>query len=210
MKKIMLILYTSFAATGFLEAQTFDEWFQQKKTQVKYLVNQIAAYQVFAKYLEKGYEIAQKGLTTIHEIKKGEFNLHSDYFSSLKTVNPAIAKYSKVAEIVSYQLAIIKDFRKIRQLGNMSAMELNYLAQVYDNMASDCIQSLNGLIDLITDKTFEMKDDERIKRIDRIWLDMKDKYAFTRVFTSEAQLLGSQRNGELNDTQMSKINFGLK
>src|ERR1700676_4411499 len=129
MKKIMLILYTSFAATSYLHAQTFDEWFQQKKTQVKYLVNQIAAYQVYTKYLEKGYDIAQNGLTTIHEIKKGEFNLHSGFFNSLKSVNPEIAKYSKVGEIVSYQLAIIKDFRKIRQLRGMSTRELNYLAQ---------------------------------------------------------------------------------
>lgn len=44
------------------EAQTFDEWFRQKKTQKKYLVQQIAALKVYLGYLKEGYEIAQKGM----------------------------------------------------------------------------------------------------------------------------------------------------
>jgi hypothetical protein len=55
-----------------------------------------------------------------------------------------------------------------------------------------------------------MKDDERIKRIDAVYADMKDKYAFTESFMSEAQLLSGQRQVEQNDVDMTEINYGLK
>ena len=43
-------------------AQTWAEWFQQKQTQKKYLIEQIAALQVYLGYAKKGYDIASKGI----------------------------------------------------------------------------------------------------------------------------------------------------
>ena len=68
-----------FLAAGTVEAQTFSEWFRQKKTQKKYLLQQIAALQVYIGYAQKGYRIAKEGLTTIGGFTKGEFDLHSDF-----------------------------------------------------------------------------------------------------------------------------------
>jgi len=47
MKKIFLFLLLVVSAGSNLQAQTFAEWFQQKKTQKKYLLQQIAALQVY-------------------------------------------------------------------------------------------------------------------------------------------------------------------
>jgi 3-phenylpropionate/cinnamic acid dioxygenase small subunit len=61
-KKIMKKILTIFllvTASG-VYAQNWKEWTQQKKTQIKYLVNQIAALQIYATYVEKGYAIAKK------------------------------------------------------------------------------------------------------------------------------------------------------
>ena len=88
MKKILTIFLLVIASC--VQAQNWQEWTQQKKTQIKYLVSQIAAYQVYATYVEKGYVIAKKGLTAIQNIKKGDFSLHDEYFTSLKNVNPKI------------------------------------------------------------------------------------------------------------------------
>ncbi len=62
------------------DAQTFDEWFKQQETQKKYLIQQIAALQVYTGYVQKGYSVAKKGLATIGSIKEGDFNLHSNFF----------------------------------------------------------------------------------------------------------------------------------
>ena len=56
--------------------------------------------------IEKGYKIAQEGLTAIGDIKHGEFNLHLDFFNSLESINPAIKKYTKVADIITRELQI--------------------------------------------------------------------------------------------------------
>ncbi|HMH33833.1 MAG TPA: hypothetical protein VK543_12425 [Puia sp.] len=198
MKNIVLILFTSFATINSLQAQTFAEWFQQKKTQLKYLAEQIAAYQVYTGYLEKGYGIAQKGLTVIHELKNGEFDLHNAFFNSLRAVNPDVAKYSKVAGILSYQLAIIRDFKKMLQLKNISAGEMKWLSIVVNNMTSESNQSMNELIGLVTHGGLAMTDGERIQRINTIYQDMQDKYVFTQSFTADAGLLSTARAQELS------------
>ena len=53
----LLILFV--LAGGLSQAQTFNEWFRQKATQKKYLIQQIAALQVYLDYVQKGYAIAQ-------------------------------------------------------------------------------------------------------------------------------------------------------
>src|SRR3954463_9131175 len=88
MKLLLLLLLLTIHTV--CKAQTWDEWFKQKKTQVKYLEEQIIALHVNGNYLEEGYKIVQGGLSAIHDIKNGDFNLHKDYFSSLKRVNTAI------------------------------------------------------------------------------------------------------------------------
>jgi len=54
-----------------VNAQTWNEWFRQKKTQKKYLVQQIAALKVYLKYLKQGYRIVDKGLSLVGDIKDG-------------------------------------------------------------------------------------------------------------------------------------------
>jgi hypothetical protein len=209
MKKI-LITITLLSSVHYLQAQTFSEWFRQKKTQIKYLIQQIAADEVFLSELKKGYSIAQNGLSFIGDMKKGEFDLHTIYFNSLKAVSAAVAKYSRINDIISYQNAIMENFKKILQAKNINPSEMNYLNIVYNNMNSDCNKSLEELIDIVTDDTYAMKDDQRIKRIDAIYGDMKDKYAFTQSFTSEALLLSAERQNATNDINESLINNGIK
>jgi hypothetical protein len=203
MKKIIitLIIFVCMAQT---KAQGLSNFFSQKEADIKYMLQQIAALQVYIGYAEKGYSIAQKGLTFIGDLKKGEFDLHSAFFSSLSTVNPSIKNYGKVADIISYQLSIISSFKKILRLKNMSPAEINYLHSVYNNMSNACSKSLTDLINIITDNTYQMKDNERVSRIDNIYADMQNKYAFTQSFASDANLLVAQRQSELYETEFLK------
>jgi hypothetical protein len=209
MKKIMLIFLVNTFSFG-VKAQTFDEWFKQKKTQIKYLIQQIAAYEVLLGYTSKGYNIAQAGLTFIGNVKKGEFDLHTTYFNSLKVVNSSVSHYSRINDIISYENAIIQNFKNVLQIKNMNAAEMNYLNTVYNNMNTECNKSLDELIDVVTDDTYTMKDDQRIKKIDAIYLDMKDKYAFSQSFASETLLLSAERQSTNSDINESLINNGLQ
>src|SRR3954471_3868317 len=103
----LLLLLSLLVISAVCHAQTWDEWFKQKKTQIRYLEEQIIALQVYKNDVEKGYRIVQGGLSAIHEIKNGDFNLHKDYFSSLKSVSTAILNNSETNTIVDLQLQIL-------------------------------------------------------------------------------------------------------
>ena len=181
----------------------------QKKTQFNRMMEQIAANKVYIEYLEKGYNIARDGLHTIGDIKHGDFTLHLDYFSSLKGVNPRIKNWTKVAQIISYQVRIINDTRKalidICEAHQFTNVELDYCKKVFDNLLNECAKNIDELLVVITDGKTEMKDDERVQRIDKLYEDMQDKYSFTSSFSSEMGMLSMQRL-----TEQVGINYSKK
>ncbi len=102
---------------------------------------------------------------------------------------------------------IIKNCRNPKQLTDT---ELNYLQQVFNNLLDDCAKNLDELIGLITDSEQQMKDDERIKRIDKLYADMQDKQVFTQSFGNAAKGLSMQRRNDAYDIQIERKLNGLK
>lgn len=197
-----------------LSAQTSSEWFRQKATQKKYLLQQIAAQKVYSGFLSKGYSIAKNGLNTIKNIKKGDLLQHSNYFNSLVAVNPQIKRYKKVADIIAMQISIVKQsgntIRSFRNNHHFTTSEINYLRDVFNTLLSNCSKNLDELLNLVTNGNLKMKDDERIKAIDKIYIDMQEKQQFARAFSNNAAGLSIQRSNEENDIIISKKLNGLK
>lgn len=197
-----------------LQAQTWNEWFAQKKTQIKYLFEQVAALQTYTGYLKEGYSIVSNGINTINDIKHGDFDLHSDHFNSLKQVNPSIKNLSQVEGITSYQTMIVKQFKQCIASCNESDQftddEMNYINGVYNYIISECLKNIDALTLLGTNGDLEMKDDERLERINQIYLDMQDKYSFTMSFTKQASILAASRTKEANDINTSKTLYNIK
>lgn len=181
---------------------------QQKKKQIKVLEQQIAANKVYIDYLEKGYSIAHNGLEVIQNIKKGDLDLHFNFFDSLKKVNPKIKSWAKVADIIAYQFRIIKvtqqTIQDIKETKQFTDDELNYCKAVFDNLLEECLKNIDELVMILTDGNLEMKDDERMKRIDRLYTDMQDKYSFSSSFSEEMGVFSAQRLSEQVEVDMSK------
>lgn len=178
------------------KAQTFAEFFSQKKKQKEYLLKQIAGLQIYIGYAKKGYDIVGSGIHTVRDIKNGEFGLHSAFFSSLKAVSPLIRGNSKVAEIIDMQLAISKSFGGIKSNALLSDGNREYIGSVRAKVLDECLTDLEELLLVITSGKVEMTDDERIKRLDQVYAGMKDKSAFTRSFTGGVALLIEQKESE--------------
>lgn len=189
---MLLLAITASAA----RCQTFAEWWSQKKTQKKYLLEQIAALQVYTGYLKKGYEIANSGLNTIKVFKNGEFGLHSAFYTSLKAVSPAIRNNAKAIEVIAFQISISKVFNGIRNDDLLSSSNRQYIADVRDKVMKECGKDLEELLLVITAGKVEMTDDERLKRLDKVYLSMGDKSAFAQSFITDVQLLIRQRGNE--------------
>ncbi|GAC1382538.1 MAG: hypothetical protein NVSMB45_08730 [Ginsengibacter sp.] len=212
MKKIFTILICFSAAASY--SQTYDEWFQQQKTQKKYLLEQIAALHTYIGFAQKGYAVVSGGINTIRDLRKGDFSMHNNFFNSLTAVNPKIKKYVKVAAIIAAQISIAKQvhhtLKICRNTQQLSGTELKYLKQVFNNLLDECAGNLDELFGLVTSGEQQMKDDERIKRIDRLYDAMQDKQVFVQSFSHSAEGLSIQRRNEQYDIQIEKKLNGLQ
>ncbi|MEO7983793.1 MAG: hypothetical protein ABI688_06910 [Bacteroidota bacterium] len=213
MKKQFLILSLFFFSLG-AGAQSFAEWFQQGATQKKYLVQQIAALQLYIGYVQEGYTIAKKGLGAINDIKHAELSLHTEYFNSLKTVNPTVRNYAKVGEVIAMQLRIVQLYKKalkqIKNCGDFNEKEILYMKGVFDRLIDDCTKTLDELIAVTTNGRIEMSDDERLTRVESLYRDMQSKYTFVQGFSNEAKMLASSRSSDQDDIQTSRAINGIK
>lgn len=214
MKRTLLILSFLFSLVWLdSSAQTPDEWFKQKETQRRYLHKQIALLKLYAGYLKKGYDIAQDGLTTIQNIKDGDFNLHRNFFRSLKEVNPRIGNSAKIADIMVLQIYIVRELKGVSEFCNANEIftpeEIRYVADVYTNMILLCDDSISELLVVIRSNESEMKDDERIVRIDKLYEDTLDKLAFAKAFGNDTRLLAKERAKEAFDFNTLRKHYDI-
>jgi hypothetical protein len=212
MKKLILCIL--FCGTTFIcNAQLMAEWFNQRATQKKYLLQQIAALQIYMAYIEKGYNIAKSGLATIDNIKEGHFNLDKDFFNSLENINPRVKNYSRVADILMLSIKIVKQCKhtmaNVKENNEFSGNETAYMEKVFTSLINESVAIINDLIDLITDGKFNMSDDERISRINGIYQDMQEHYLFVRHFSNDASLVNLQRKIEEKDARVLEVLNGL-
>lgn len=184
-----------------VRAQTFGEFFNQKKTQKRYLLEQIAALQVYLEYAKKGYELVGSGLQTVRDIKNGEFSLHNLFISSLKKVSPFVRNNAKVAEIVACQLGVMRAF-DIRDKDLLPVSSQLYMLQVKGHLLDECFKDLEELLLVVTAGKVEMSDAQRLERLDKVYRSMSNKYAFARDFSAQVKLLIS---GKINEQE--SINY---
>ncbi len=177
--------------------------FSQNKIVV--MLEQIAKYEVYLSYLKKGYDIVNKGLTLIGDIKHGDFSLHQDYFNSLDNVNPKIKSDAKIAAMIALQAEMLSGYqayyKKFKASGMFTAQEINYLYRVFSTLIDEVGEDVTAVTDIITTGRLQMKDDERMNQIDKLYTGMTSKYEFLHSFGEQVQLQALQRQQELQGVQ---------
>jgi hypothetical protein len=204
MKKIVLLLLLMGLSNGSLLAQ---------EKQREELLKQIAAFKVYIEYAQKGYSIANKGLNAISDFKRGELDLHADYFNSLNLINPRIKSYSRVAKIIALQVKILnscnRTIRHINQNDLFHGNEVAYIKRVLERLIIDCDTTVNELIDALTKGKLEMKDDERLERIDKLYQNMQENYSFCEDFSNQTRMMSFSRSTENKDVKTSRALHGV-
>ena len=214
MESIKLKLVVAFTllffgiSNGF--AQNWNEIFRQKKTQQKYLLQQIAALEVYTSYLKKGYELVNGGLQTIKDISNGEFGLHNAFITGLKKVSPAVRNDVRVAEIIEMQIAIGREFGSLKSNPNLNASNQLYIRNVRENLWEESLKDLEELMMVITAGKVEMSDDQRIERLNKVYFSVRDKSAFTQNFISEVGLYVRQKEMEKRSIEQLRNSYGIR
>jgi hypothetical protein len=197
-KLTIIALLLGFSA----RAQTFTEWFSQKKTQKKYLLQQIAALQVYGGYLKTGYGIAKGGLGSAGSYIGNEYGLHGSYYMHLKMVNAAVKANPQVNDILRWQQDILKQTAAIKKQVGLTDTESSYTGKVFTALLNDCDAQLHDLQTILSDNKTEMSDEERIRQIARLHQAMQDNYRFAAGFRSQLQIYarGKQQEQQGNNT----------
>lgn len=196
MKKIIFVLLSfTFILSKQPAAAQADEIAQlllnvTKLTQLKQILTD----------LEKGYITLSKGYSQIENIAAGNFTLHEAFLDGLLQVNPSVKNYYKVAEIITYQIKLVKDYKtaisRFKSSGQFSIEEISYLSNVYGNLFKVSLQQLDELTLILTSGTLRMSDEERLTAIDQIYSEMQDKLYFLTAFNQQTTLLAIQRARE--------------
>lgn len=195
-------------------AQTLPEWMQQKKTQIKYLTQQVAALRVYGGYMKDGYAIASKGLNKVSDIKNNEWGLHRDVFTALKSVNPQIGSHGRVADIIAMQLQITRNasalIKGCRNESFASTKEIKYVEEICNRVLIESARNLDELILIITPGEWQMSDDQRIKAVNNIFRRVQEAYVFIQNFSGTITSLLWNKSHENAELKLSKILNNLK
>lgn len=151
----------------------------------------------------KGYKILTAGYNRIKDIAEGNYRLHEVFLDGLFAVNPSIAKYKRISQIIWYQKLLMREYRRafsqFRNDENLTRDEIAYLEKVYSYLAQHSLHNIEELTMIVTANKLRMSDDERLQAIDRIYLDVENKLSFLRYFNSSTQILVVQRAKENNE-----------
>lgn len=213
MKKWTL-LALAFGGTLTASAQTWEEWFEQKETGKKYLVEQIAALKVYGDYARKGYAIAGKGWRVIQGIKEEDLKGHSEFLGSLSVINPRIKASPLVAGIITLQAQTVRKIKEVRHrlstLRKLTDPETKFSNKVLDALLKDCAEGLEELLLLTTSDELTLSDDERLQRLERLYAQMQELYGAASSLGTDVRLLSMRRGRLQAETDHSKNTHGLR
>ena len=171
-------------------------------------VEKLSQFKAILQNMYDGYKVLHKGYTTIKDISEGSLSLHKTFLDALLEVSPAVRKYKKISDIISYQIRLVKQykaaFNEFKNGDTFTPEEIDYLGKVYGNLFKESIESLDELMVVITSGKLRMSDDERLQAIDRIYAGVEDQFAFLKEFNGNTAMLALQRKGERADIKLSK------
>ncbi|MEO6549883.1 MAG: TerB family tellurite resistance protein [Ferruginibacter sp.] len=202
---LVILIFTINAQRSYAQAQELQQLLLniEKLTQLKGILSD----------MKTGYQIYQQGYSSISQLSKGNFNLHSVYLNGLLSITPAVRNYGRVPEIISQQASLISEYKgaynRFKQSGAFSASELNYMGSVYSQLVSQSLQNLDELTNVLTAGKLRMSDEERIKAINRIYLSSTDKLQFLRYFNRQGTLLNIQRSKDIGNSRTLKQLYGI-
>lgn len=178
--------------------------FNQKGEMIKKCIEQIALLGTYIRQAKQGYNIIDKGLKTVKNIKNGEFDLHDLYYTSLKTINPSVKGFSKIEAAIETGSGISTIGSKTIYLINgsewLSPGEKSYLRKLMTKLLDETDKDLENLANLVTSGKIELTDDERVRRIDEVYRELHNKSSFVQKFSSTIKMLIANRSSDIRSS----------
>lgn len=160
-------------------------------------VEKLAQLKKILQTMYDGYQVLQQGYTAIQQRTEANFSLHRQFLDALMEVSPAVKKYYRVSEIISYQGRLVREYRQawkaFRANPSFTGEEVQYIAKIYGNLVQESARCLDDLLMVLTAGRLRMSDAERLAAIDRIYKEVEGQLLFLRHFNNSTGRLAWQR-----------------
>jgi hypothetical protein len=188
------------------KCQTFNEWFKQKKTQKKYLIEQIAALQLYLKNLKQGYVVVKKGLNLVGEITGNSYSMDNIYLQSLLQVKMPIKNSDLNNSIITLESGIRKRLNILEERIHdnstiLSVDESAYLKKVTRKAESILSDQMAKAQKALTADEVQMTDAGRIEILKNVKNDLEELASFLGQADGELTRLIIQRRAENFEVQ---------
>lgn len=165
------IIFTALITLGLCFAgfvtygQTFSEWWQQKKTRIKYLHRQIAALDELRELLREGYWQSEEEEDSVELLSAEEYEIRRNFLESLKSVKPALKDTPEVmSSMMLTTYFSIRACQKLEEYAKdpvLSSKDFSYIRSELDYTLDAMKRDVKWVDLLLADESIEMKDDER-------------------------------------------------
>jgi len=211
MKKAIIVLLTGLIICSVpVRAQSITQLIQQ----IILDGEKLAEMKNVLQDMYNAYQIIDSGYTNIKNIVQGNFNLHKAFLDGLLAVNPDVAKFVHVVDIINTESSIVSEYKsaysKFSSSGLFTSQELAYMSSQYTSIFGRSLNSVDELTMVITADQLRMSDAERLAAIDRIYRDITGDLNFLRSFNNGASVQGIQRAKEAKDVNALKLFYGLQ
>lgn len=206
MKKLLLICYLAFLSLPSY-SQTFEEWWNQKETQKKYLVEQLAALEAYGAVLKEGYETVSQGLGLMRTIQHEDFSQHQSFYGSFSKINPTISSHpetEKCIQIYKQTKQLTTHIPTLLEIALLTEAEKRVILHICQAIQKDSDQILLDLESFLQEEKIHLNDSERLERVLQTQNDLQEVLGFGLRFYQECENLMFSRKQELQSIIASK------
>jgi hypothetical protein len=209
MKKGWALVIVLMAVSGWSVAQSVADDTQQllldveKLTELKEILSEM--YQA--------YTVIHQGYESVKQLSQGTFSLHKLFLDGLLAVNPTVASYWKVEDIIDKEAALVKEAQSagayLRGTGQFTSDELGLFLTRYNNVIQGTLTNVSELIMVVTAGTLRMSDAERLAVVDRIDENVTLELGKNYAIDNDAAMLALQRAKEAQDISTLQSLYGI-
>jgi hypothetical protein len=208
MKKIFFVALLVLPGAGLWAQSVADD-----TEQLLLDVQKLAQLRQILSEMYQAYTIMHQGYESIKSLSEGTFSLHKAFLDGLLLVNPGVASYWKVADIVNKEVALVKETQSansyLEGTGQFNSTELGTFLTRYNNLVQGSLNDVTELVMVVTAGTLRMSDAERLAAIDRIDGNVTRSLGATYAFDNDAALQAMQRARQQQDIGTVQGLYGI-
>jgi len=187
----LIVIFCLYDLTA--RSQTFAEWWQQRKTRIKRLKQQVAALETLKETVEEGYSQAETAVDSVEFNVEEELTVNQLYVESLKVAKPSFRDAPEVVScyaLVDMLVANVNNWLAIHSKNPLlSPLEKEVITGDLNFLVTEAHNELNRLAALTRDEEIAMDDGERYEAICEVEMNMRVTYDAMRASVRTVDLI---------------------